>query len=153
MKKFVVVWIRLNASSPVIGPGAVSVKPSSGVSSVIPLPRPLFAITEFCDQNHLTTRQRLELFIPVCQAVQHAHHKGIIHRDLKPANILVTRQGIKLLDFGLAKQSGPLHETDATLTAALVTNSGRSAWFLGVLVLMVYLVFAMTLYLLPPRVP
>src|SRR5262245_22961126 len=57
-------------------------------------PRPYFImelvkgvpITEFCDQNHLTPRQRLELFVDVCQAVQHAHHKGIIHRDLKPSN-------------------------------------------------------------------
>src|SRR5204862_4129182 len=46
-------------------------------------------ITEYCDRNRLTPRQRLELFVQVCQAVQHAHTKGIIHRDLKPTNVLV----------------------------------------------------------------
>src|SRR3990172_6046148 len=47
-------------------------------------------ITDYCDQNNLSTQDRLDLFIPVCQAIQHAHHKGIIHRDIKPSNILVT---------------------------------------------------------------
>ena len=47
-------------------------------------------ITEYCDRNSLTPRERLELFIPVCQAIQHAHQKGIIHRDIKPSNVLVT---------------------------------------------------------------
>lgn len=64
-------------------------------------------ITEYCDQNQLSTRQRLDLFIQVCRAVQHAHQKGIIHRDLKPSNILVTvRDGEavpKIIDFGIAK--------------------------------------------------
>jgi serine/threonine protein kinase len=48
-------------------------------------------ITRYCDEHHLTTRQRLELFLPVAQAIQHAHQKGIIHRDLKPSNVLVAR--------------------------------------------------------------
>ncbi|MBX3404934.1 MAG: protein kinase [Phycisphaeraceae bacterium] len=64
-------------------------------------------ITTYCDRNRLTIRQRLELFIPVCEAVQHAHHKGIIHRDLKPTNVLVTvvegRLTPKVIDFGVAK--------------------------------------------------
>ncbi|MBX7104363.1 MAG: serine/threonine-protein kinase [Gemmataceae bacterium] len=64
-------------------------------------------ITNYCDEHQLTPRQRVELFIPVCQAVQHAHQKGIIHRDIKPSNVLVTqidgRAVPKIIDFGVAK--------------------------------------------------
>ena len=77
--------------------------------------RPYFAmelvkgvpITEYCDKNKLSPRERLEMFVPVCHAIQHAHQKGIIHRDIKPSNVLVTlydgKPVPKVIDFGIAK--------------------------------------------------
>src|SRR5580698_7360541 len=75
-------------------------------------------ITDYCDKNQLTPRERLELFVPVCNAIQHAHLKGIIHRDIKPSNVLVTLHDglpvVKVIDFGVAKA---LHQqlTDKTI--------------------------------------
>jgi tetratricopeptide (TPR) repeat protein len=75
-------------------------------------------ITKYCDEHRLTPKQRLELFVPVCQAVQHAHQKGIIHRDIKPSNVLVAqydgRPVPKVIDFGVAKAAGQ-QLTDKTL--------------------------------------
>jgi serine/threonine protein kinase/tetratricopeptide (TPR) repeat protein len=67
-------------------------------------------ITIYCDEHRLTVRERLELFLPVCQAIQHAHQKGIIHRDIKPSNVLIApydgRPVPKIIDFGVAKATG-----------------------------------------------
>jgi serine/threonine protein kinase/tetratricopeptide (TPR) repeat protein len=75
-------------------------------------------ITEYCDQAQLTPKERLELFVSVCQAVQHAHQKGIIHRDIKPTNVLVTlhdgKPVPKIIDFGIAKALGQ-QLTDKTM--------------------------------------
>ena len=102
---------------------------------VTPAGRPYFVmelvkgvpITEFCDQNQLTPRQRLELFVSVCQAVQHAHQKGIIHRDLKPSNVLVTAHDtmpvVKVIDFGIAKALGQ-ELTDKTLCTGFAQMVG-----------------------------
>jgi eukaryotic-like serine/threonine-protein kinase len=97
-------------------------RPSGSGSASFPLPdgrgsfgRPYFVmelvrgvpITEFCDERKLDTRERLQLFIDVCRAVQHAHQKGIIHRDIKPSNVMVTldddRPIPKVIDFGVSK--------------------------------------------------
>src|SRR5208282_3905753 len=88
-------------------------------------------ITDYSDKNHLSTRERLDLFVQVCQAIQHAHQKGIIHRDIKPSNILVTlNDGVpmpKVIDFGIAKATQqPL--TDKTLFTAFEQFIGTPAY-------------------------
>jgi hypothetical protein len=88
-------------------------------------------ITEYCDQNQFDTRQRLELFIQVCHAIQHAHQKGVIHRDIKPSNVLVTlHDGVpvpKVIDFGIAKAiEGKL--TEQTLFTAYEQLIGTPAY-------------------------
>ncbi len=88
-------------------------------------------ITEYCDQNELSTRERLGLFIKVCQAVQHAHQKGVIHRDLKPSNVLVTEHDgepvPKVIDFGVAKALGQ-KLTEKTLFTAFHHLIGTPAY-------------------------
>jgi len=88
-------------------------------------------ITDYCDENNLSTQERLNLFIQVCKAIQHAHQKGIIHRDIKPSNILVTmNDGVplpKVIDFGIAKAThGKL--TDQTLFTAFEQFIGTPAY-------------------------
>ena len=88
-------------------------------------------ITEYCDQNHLRTRERLQLFVQVCQAIQHAHQKGIVHRDIKPSNIIVTlHDGVpvpKVIDFGIAKAT-EARLTDKTLLTEFHTFMGTPAY-------------------------
>jgi WD40 repeat protein/serine/threonine protein kinase len=88
-------------------------------------------ITQYCDQNNLTTKERLELFVKVCQAIQHAHQKGIIHRDIKPSNILVTlHDGVpvpKVIDFGIAKATQQ-QLTDKTVYTQLQQFIGTPAY-------------------------
>ena len=88
-------------------------------------------ITDYCDQNQLDTRQRLNLFIQICHAFQHAHQKGIIHRDIKPSNILVTlHDGVpvpKVIDFGIAKAI-ETRLTDKTLFTAYEQIIGTPAY-------------------------
>ena len=80
-------------------------------------------ITEYCDRHKLTLRQRLELFVAVCDGVQHAHEKAILHRDLKPSNILVSEVDGKpvprIIDFGVAKAIAQGLTADTTLTRAV----------------------------------
>src|ERR1039458_8920073 len=88
-------------------------------------------ITDYCDQNRLSDRKRLELFIQVCRAIQHAHQKGVIHRDIKPSNILVTVDDgtplPKMIDFGIAKATqGKL--TDQTVFTAFEQFIGTPAY-------------------------
>jgi serine/threonine protein kinase len=88
-------------------------------------------ITDYCDQNHVPTEQRLQLFMQVCKAIQHAHQKGIIHRDIKPSNILVTVQdGMlvpKVIDFGIAKATDR-RLADFTVFTALDQLIGTPAY-------------------------
>jgi WD40 repeat protein/serine/threonine protein kinase len=117
--------------------------PESAIShqpAAIPSGRPYFVmelvrgvkITEYCDRQNLSTRDRLDLFIKVCQAIQHAHQKGIIHRDIKPSNILVTlHDGVavpKVIDFGIAKATTDQRLTDQTLFTALEQFIGTPAY-------------------------
>jgi WD40 repeat protein len=88
-------------------------------------------ITEYCDKNKLSTKERLELFLPVCQAIQHAHQKGVIHRDIKPSNVMVTlNEGIAhpmVIDFGIAKATNQ-NLTEKTLFTNYAQMLGTPAY-------------------------
>jgi serine/threonine protein kinase len=89
-------------------------------------------ITDYCDEQKLSTRERLGLFMQVCHAIQHAHQKGIIHRDIKPSNILVTvNDGVpvpKVIDFGIAKATTDQLLTDKTIFTAFEQFIGTPAY-------------------------
>ncbi|MEX0741245.1 MAG: serine/threonine-protein kinase, partial [Phycisphaeraceae bacterium] len=91
-------------------------------------------ITDYCDQNNLSTEERLKLFTQVCHAIQHAHQKGIIHRDIKPSNILVTISepgspgSPKVIDFGIAKATTDQRLTDKTVFTAFEQFIGTPAY-------------------------
>jgi WD40 repeat protein/tRNA A-37 threonylcarbamoyl transferase component Bud32/plasmid maintenance system antidote protein VapI len=89
-------------------------------------------ITDYCDQHKLSTAQRLDLFVQVCHAIQHAHQKGIIHRDIKPSNILVMmaddKPVPKVIDFGIAKATAHQTLTDKTLYTAFEQFIGTPAY-------------------------
>jgi len=88
-------------------------------------------ITEYCDKNKLSTKERLALFIPVCQAIQHAHQKGVIHRDIKPSNVMVTLHDGKpipmVIDFGIAKATNQ-RLTEKTLFTNYAQMIGTPAY-------------------------
>jgi len=127
---------------PGVSPGGETPpKPAGGdACATLPAGRPYFVmellrgirITDYCDQNHLPTQQRLDLFTQICKAIQHAHQKGIIHRDIKPSNILVTlHDGVpvpKIIDFGIAKATSDQRLTDKTLFTAFEQFIGTPAY-------------------------
>jgi serine/threonine protein kinase/tetratricopeptide (TPR) repeat protein len=128
---------RGNLSEP---PSAVETAAAGDSRAPLPAGRPYFVmelvrgmkITDYCDGKKLSTRQRLDLFIQVCQAIQHAHQKGIIHRDIKPSNILVTvNDGVpvpKVIDFGIAKATSGQQLTDKTIYTAFEQFIGTPAY-------------------------
>src|SRR3989442_7571752 len=122
--------LKATLSPPKRGEGSITFPPGRPYC-VMELVRGI-RITEYCDEKKLTTQQRLELFMQVCRAVQHAHQKGIIHRDLKPSNILVSvNDGVavpKVIDFGIAKAITGEPLTDKTVFTAFEQFIGTPAY-------------------------